>query len=388
MVSKQLESLFERNGYHKVPSNLPEFTFYYRREYQGTVVIHVIDYRQGVYIPEDQFVHLKRKIVEFMHERGEQEVHLLSLILSDDTQKARQLGAGDSFCWVIDTAGSRLVIYEDQAADFYGWKGILEEFLLHPYENTGEQETGCNGSAFRGESGNTSSMENGHTLYGQDRSAPRTPHKTKGLGGWDKAKIKSLPWVTVCLVVSNVIVFLICTFTGGMLYNKGALGVMTVIEDRSFYRVLSSMFLHTDSGHLFSNMIVLYYVGEIVEKKIGRLPYAVLYFLSGIAGNIVSMGYELLTGDYINSVGASGAVFGVEGAMLLLVILHRGRMESVTLGRMVFVIAFSLYCGFTSTNVNNAAHIGGVLMGFALAACFFMLRPYFKTGKEEGINEN
>ena len=123
MVSKQLESLFERNGYHKVPSNLPEFTFYYRREYQGTVVIHVIDYRQGVYIPEDQFVHLKRKIVEFMRERGEQEVHLLSLILSDDTQKARQLGAGDSFCWVIDTAGSRLVIYEDQAADFYGWKG-------------------------------------------------------------------------------------------------------------------------------------------------------------------------------------------------------------------------------------------------------------------------
>ena len=100
------------------------------------------------------------------------------------------------------------------------------------------------------------------------------------------------------------------------------------------------------------------------------------------------MGYELLSGDYISSVGASGAVFGVEGALLLLVILQRGRMESVTISLMVFVIAFSLYCGFTSTDVNNAAHIGGVLMGFALAACFCMLRPYFRTGKDEGINEN
>ena len=51
MVTEKLECLFEKNGYHKVPSNLPEFTFYYRREYQGVVVIHVIDYRTGVSVP-------------------------------------------------------------------------------------------------------------------------------------------------------------------------------------------------------------------------------------------------------------------------------------------------------------------------------------------------
>ncbi len=90
MVSEKLECLFEQTGYHKVPSNFPEFMFYYRREYQGVVVIHVIDYRTGVSVSEEQFTHLKQKILEFMHERGEQEVHLLSLILTDDTQRARQ----------------------------------------------------------------------------------------------------------------------------------------------------------------------------------------------------------------------------------------------------------------------------------------------------------
>lgn len=390
MVSEQLEYLFDRNGYHKVPSNFPEFMFYYRREYQGVIVIHVIDHRPGVLVSEEQFVHLKRKILEFMHERGEQEVHLLSLILTADTQKDRQLSANDSFCWMIDTKSNRLIIHENQAGDFYGWKGLLEEFLLHSDESIGEQRGCRNDQTFEEGNRDASSAASGNAPYGQSRGVSDSNASRRTLAGlpWDRAKIKGLPWVTICLVVSNVILFMICTFTGRMLYNKGALGVMMVIEDRSFYRILTSMFLHTDSGHLFSNMIVLYYVGEIVEKRIGHLPYAVLYFLSGIAGSIVSMGYELLSGDYISSVGASGAVFGVEGALLLLVILHRGRMESVTIGRMVFVIAFSLYCGFTSTDVNNAAHIGGVLMGFALAACFCMLHPYFRTGKDEGINEN
>ena len=163
---------------------------------------------------------------------------------------------------------------------------------------------------------------------------------------------------------------------------------MSIVEDGSYYRLITSMFLHVDTGHLFNNMIILYFVGEIVEKRMGHLPYAILYFLSGIAGGVLSMGYELLSGNYTSSVGASGAVFGVEGALLLLVLLHHGRLESVTLGKLVFVIVFSLYCGFTSTDVNNAAHIGGVLMGFALAACFRMLRPYFKAGKDGDFDEN
>ena len=180
----------------------------------------------------------------------------------------------------------------------------------------------------------------------------------------------------------NVIVFLICTFTGELLYNKGAFGVLEIAEDRSYYRLVTSMFLHSDINHLFSNMIVLYYVGEIVEKKVGHIPYVIIYFLSGIAGDIFSMGYELLSGDYYSSVGASGAVFGVEGALLLLMILHRGKMEHMTVSRLVFAIAFSLYCGFTGSYVNNAAHIGGVLMGFVAAAVIVMLCPGVRMRKE------
>ena len=198
---------------------------------------------------------------------------------------------------------------------------------------------------------------------------------------WSRGRIARMPWVNICLVAVNVIVFLICTFTGELLYNKGAFGVSEIMADGSYYRMITSMFLHVDTQHLFNNMIILFFVGEIVEKKVGHIPYVVIYFLSGIAGDVFSMGYELLSGDYYSSVGASGAVFGVEGALFLLVLLNRGKLESITMGRMAFAILFSLYCGFTDTNTNNAAHVGGILMGFAAAALIMFLRPLHQNKK-------
>ena len=368
MLSEQIERLFYDNGYYKIASNLPEYTFYYRKENQGITVLFVIDYRQGLYISEDQYTHLKHKIAGFMNERGAEAVHILTLILSSDTEKAKKLCIRDSFCWMIDTGSRRLIIHENQVSDFYGWKGMLEEFLACPPQGEDMQEYG--------------GMPQSGTADGKSEG------KNAGRKFWSRERTAGTSWVTIGLVAVNVILFLICTFTGELLYNIGAVSVREVLEDGSYYRILSSMFLHWDINHLFSNMIVLYYIGEIVEKKTGHLSYALIYFLSGIVGNVFSMGYELLSGQYYSSVGASGAVFGVEGALFLLLIIHRGKMEHMTVGRMAFSIAFSLYCGFTAASVNNAAHIGGVLMGFAAAAVIMMLRPHAGTGKDRGINES
>lgn len=354
MTTEQLDELFLSNGYAKIPSNLPEFVFYCHREMQAVNVIHVIDYRQGLYISEDQYFHLKEKIIDFFRQKGEREVHVMSLVLCTDTQKARKLCLCDSFCWIIDVAENRLIIHESQVADFYGWRGILEDYLFE-LSNRPEETT----------------AEESQTAMNRNR--------------WDRQRIGRLSLVNMILVAVNVILFLICTFTGDLLYNKGALSVMYIVEDKAYYRIISSMFLHWDLQHLFSNMVVLYYVGEVVERRIGHIPYAIVYFLAGIAGNIFFMGYELFLGEYTVSAGASGAVFGVEGALLFLVIMHHGRLESMTAGRVAFAIAFSLYCGFTSTNVNNAAHVGGVLMGFAAVAVICLMLPHGRIRKDKSL---
>lgn len=179
------------------------------------------------------------------------------------------------------------------------------------------------------------------------------------------------PYVSEMLVFINVIVFLICTFTGTLLYNKGSIGALNLF-DGEYYRMVSSLFLHADIRHLVNNMLLLFGLGMMIEKQIGHIRFGVYFMLSGLGGNILSVLMELISGDFVNSVGASGAVFGLDGVLLALVLFSGRRFENVTGSKLLLVIAYSLYSGFASQNINNAAHIGGLLTGFVLATgyCF------------------
>ncbi|WP_455616376.1 rhomboid family intramembrane serine protease [Eisenbergiella sp.] len=181
-------------------------------------------------------------------------------------------------------------------------------------------------------------------------------------------KYKDIPWCSAVLTAINVVIFLVCKFTGDWLYNEGQFSVLYLTHSREYYRLVTSMFLHDkyNIGHLVNNMILLYFGGEIVEKTIGSFRYLTLFFISGICGNLLSAIYELTTGDFYNSYGASGAVFGLIGGLLYLVIIKKGRAAQISIQRMLLMIIFSLYSGFRSTMVNNAAHLGGLLSGFLL----------------------
>lgn len=354
MTTEQLDQLFTYHNYHKVVSNLPEFYFFFCQENYGISVIHVVDYHEGLYLTKDQFSFFRNKISEFFQEKGASEVHVLSLIICDDIQKASNLLEGDSFCWIIDKVNDELIVPETSVSDFYGFRTVLARFFEDP------------------------SAKGNMVTYEEDEDVfPRDTEKSKHV----YYRSMYFPWVSLILVATNVILFIICTFTGDLLYNIGALSIRNIMEEKAYYRIFTSMFLHADIQHIFSNMIVLYYVGEIVEKRIGHFAYGVIYFLSGIVASVGSMLFEIYTGEMISTVGASGAVFGIEAALLVLVILHRGKLEQMTTGRLLFAIAFSLYCGFTSDHINNAAHVSGVLAGFIITVVVWLLFPSVR--KEE-----
>ena len=183
---------------------------------------------------------------------------------------------------------------------------------------------------------------------------------------YQNQNMKEGPWCSAVLTAANVIIFLVSYFTGDWLYDKGEFGVFYLIRSQEYYRLVTAMFLHADISHLVNNMILLYFGGEIVEKTIGGARYLVLFFVSGICGNLLSAIYELSTGLYYSSIGASGAVFGLVGGLLYLVITKKGYAARISIQRMALMIAFSLYSGFRSVMVNNAAHLGGLLSGFLI----------------------
>ena len=173
---------------------------------------------------------------------------------------------------------------------------------------------------------------------------------------------------TIGIAVANIIVFLLLSFGGRMedgmyMLEHGAMYVPFVVEYKEYYRLFTCMFLHFGFSHLMNNMLTLVVIGWNVEMFVGKIRFLVIYFLSGLGGNLLSMTVDIWKQDYSVSAGASGAIFGLTGAMLCLAILKHGRAGNITKQGMIVMIFISLYTGFTSGGVDNFAHIGGLLTG-------------------------
>lgn len=178
--------------------------------------------------------------------------------------------------------------------------------------------------------------------------------------------------VTIAFLAINILTYIYCTYSGEVVYNTGCMDAERVLLDGEYYRFFTSIFMHGGMNHLVSNMIFLVALGEMLERVVGHLRFAVLYILSGIGGSIFSIANVLLSGRHYTAVGASGAIFGLIGALLILVVINNGRYEGISIRRMVFAIAYMVYEGMASEGVDNAAHLGGLIFGILIMAVMYV----------------
>jgi rhomboid protease GluP len=187
--------------------------------------------------------------------------------------------------------------------------------------------------------------------------------------------------VTRVLIGANLLAFAALLLAGAGLWHSSSAVQLAwgasfgpATKDGEWWRLGSAMFLHFGVLHLGMNMWALWDGGQLVERMYGHARFAVLYLVGGLAGNLVSL---IAQGDRAISGGASGAVFGIYGA--LLVFLWRERMQLRphefrwlfwgAAGFSVATIAF----GFLVPGIDNAAHIGGFLSGILLGMA--LVRP-------------
>ena len=197
-----------------------------------------------------------------------------------------------------------------------------------------------------------------------------------------------VPVCTAALVCLNAGIFvagLIAPELGRWMEAKGCFSAVYLLYEKGgLYRLVTAAFLHADIEHLLNNMLLLYCCGDIVEQCLGKVRFLILYFGAAVCGNLLSAAFELSTGGFYDSIGASGAVFGLTGALLFLVIMRRGAAAQISLGRAVFAVFLSLYAGFGSVYVNNAAHVGGLLSGFILGFLLSIIPPVLPNYQKEG----
>lgn len=353
-----LAGVFAREGYRFCQGNPKEVGIYYKYYREGFHVVLSVELSGGYQMtPEQQRIMEERVMSSFYHPQGilsdfpegfpVYHVEVLTLLVGGG-EVGRQLCTQCRNTWQYEPKTGRVLIFENQPGDFFGLRQALEN----------EIDQNCE------------------------------KHVEKGIKEPLKNMIRSmksggeLPYVTLALVVINVLVYLVMELVGdttdGFFVAKYGGMYPTALTDRhEWWRLLTAGFIHFGAAHLINNMVILYCMGSRLERVVGHLRFTVIYLMSLLGGSLLSLAMMLFTQDYAVSAGASGAIFGVVGGFLWVVILHRGRLERITTRGLLFMIALTVYYGFSSAGIDNWGHIGGVLTGF-LTTVILYHRKYQK----------
>ncbi len=187
--------------------------------------------------------------------------------------------------------------------------------------------------------------------------------------------------VTLALMAANIAVFALMLANGAGLWHSSSgiplawgAGFGPATEDGQWWRLATAMFLHFGLAHLAVNMWALWDAGRLVERLYGALRFAAVYLSSGLAGNLLSL---IVHGDKAVSGGASGAIFGLYGALLVCLwrerhVIHPQEFRWLFFGAAAFSAVF-IGLGAYLTGIDNAAHVGGLASGTLLGAV--LVRP-------------
>ena len=186
--------------------------------------------------------------------------------------------------------------------------------------------------------------------------------------------------VTVGLIAVNVIVWIVALASGGIdsafvrqlimipegfgpyVDSNGAVVTVDGVADGAYWRMMTSAFLHTDALHIILNMIGLWIFGSFLEQALGRWRFLSLYLLSAFAGSVA---IYWLSPEFSRSLGASGAVFGLFGAALVILLKQR---RDVT--QLLVLLALNVFLSFSGSNISWQAHLGGLVAGLVMGAGF------------------
>jgi len=173
------------------------------------------------------------------------------------------------------------------------------------------------------------------------------------------------------IILLNLITYLFCILLSGdvvdmdlqVLVDMGALYGPLVVIKGEWWRLVSAMFLHGGMTHILMNMVSLYIVGRGVENYFSKSAYLLIYLFSGLIGGLASLAVH----PQSVGIGASGAIFGLFGALAGFFLAHRAQIAAYShefMKDFAAIVGINLFLGFAIPSIDMSAHVGGLIVGF------------------------
>jgi len=356
-MKEQLSAFLALEGFVKVNTNLDSFFVYLKKETGHVTAIFAYFVSEGEILTKERYVSVKESAMNLLAKQDLPEIHPLFLILTADMDSAKAASGSDSMCWFIKTDTNELIVPDDRVEDFYGMRRNFLNFLANP--------------------------ERAKNILGEMQAQLREEiaAKEKEL---EKKRKEFIPWVSLIIIGVNALVALLMVFFGDPLMSALDLDPVAIFEKHQWYRVFTYMYVHAGVSHILNNMIMLYMEGNNLEAGLGRVRYVLLYHIFGMIAGLGSLLYKVYSNSEIPSVGASGAIMGLLGLLLFISLRNLRRMKRGIVERLLILAlcaGYSIYQGFLTPGVDNAAHIAGMLAGVFTGIVWDILIRQKRKGK-------
>ncbi|MBR1758323.1 MAG: rhomboid family intramembrane serine protease [Lachnospiraceae bacterium] len=347
MISRYGQILAQM-GYDRVILNISNCQLFCAEKADGLAALVLFDCMYGSEFTSSQAESILFSVHDELEEQFQVPVLVQGIIFTEHVTDARKVYTETGKEWIADVSQSRLIRYDEVPNALKEEMEFLESLLIH------DNPKDVNG-----------------TWYAQ-KYEPEQNRKF-----WENwVPPFRLTAVNTSLFAINVVVFIVCSLVGSTesaqdLYRFGGLYYPSILLGGEYYRLISYMFLHSGISHIFGNMLVLSYLGDNLEKRLGKWKYLTFYLTSGVIAGAVSMYWDVLHDTPVVGVGASGAIFAVIGALIYILARNKGHLEDLSIYRLTFFSILSLVNGFASEGIDNVAHLAGFLAGFLLGVLFY-----------------
>ena len=308
-----------------------DYTFLCRtNEEEVSTIVIIDDIKYPKLADPEQCATINKAFENTFLLRGYKRVNTIFLIITDRPYGYKNFSDGSFLFWVADLYSERLMSFMENDTDFDHIRGAVESALAKPEKK-------------------------------------KFTIKNRKI-----RKFLSLPFITITLLIANVLIFLYTDIIltpedKTIFYLQYANISELTFAYKQFYRLITSTFMHFDISHLVGNMFSLFIIGYQLEPVMGHIKYTVLYLISGIAASICSALYFTNIQVPAIAVGASGAIFGVFGAYVTFALLGKIEKQYISYPRLIVAAALMIFSGMQQESVDNAAHLGGVIIGSIIA---------------------
>ncbi|GKX28701.1 hypothetical protein SH1V18_11810 [Vallitalea longa] len=328
-------NLFDNYNYQIIQTNTNDIKTYSTYSHSNLYLINIVTMNNPYTYSKDRIDQFRSRVDKQLNNINANKIIILNLLITDDSSNIYDdINYTPDFeehiidvNWIIDNNEEKLIIPSMQMNDVIGIQKNLKKILKD--------------------------NNNGYKIKKVQKNNDK-------------------PYLTYIFIAINVLVWIYMEINGGStdIYNLirfGSVDSYSVFIKGEYYRIITSMFIHIGISHLIFNCFALYIFGTRMERYMKKWKYLLLYMMSGILGGLISITVDLLNNRAVISAGASGAIYGILGAILVYSRIYKREVGGLSYYTILIMLIAGIAFGFMDSSISNIAHLGGFVSGGLIA---------------------